>query len=398
MNILMPYFLIKNELLCNYPSVAEDLNADIVIIGGGFTGVLMAYQCILDGYNAILIDNNHIGLSPTAFSSGFLFSEIDIFMKDLSKQIGLKNTSLIYHECLNAINNLKQIINDNNIDCDLQIKDALNFAAFKKDAKILHDEYSIRLKNGIPVQWLNTNELSAMYGLHNTYGGILTPQNISFDPLKFITKLLSICEGKGLRVYDHTKISKIKTAARTVTLTTDRKNIIKAKKIIYCNSHHNLPESVLVKTKIVQSEIVVTESLKINDMLYVRDLFLKNIDNYNFFLGINSSNRILSGIADSQMNNDVNLLGVLDKKFKLHLPNLYTQIDFKWQASYLNTGDQLPLIGAYQNVQSAYYVVPVGTNGYIYSIMAMKMLHDFMRNRANVFNDLFNINRFETDF
>lgn len=390
----LPYFLLKNGIQCDYPSISDDLSADVVILGGGFTGVLMAFQCVLDGFNTILIDNNHVGLSPTTSSSGFLFSEIDILMGQLSKQIGIEDASLLHHECLNAINKLKQIINDYDIDCDLQIKDTLHFASLKKDAKLLHEEYTLRLKNNIPVQWLNTNELGIMYGIYNTHGGIITPHNIGFDPLKFIIKLLGVAKSKGLRIFDHTKISKVVSATRTVTLTTDRKNIIKAKKLMYCNSYLDLPEPVKAHIYKVNNYLMVTESLKINDMLYMRDLFLKNYDSNYFYLGITNEQRVLTGIATNEVDVTGDEFDLLDKKLRLHLPELNTRPDFKWDTFYMKSIDNLPLMGTYNNIQSTYYVVPTGSNGYVYSIMAMKVLHDFMHNKPNTLGKLFALDRF----
>lgn len=397
MGTSMPYFLLKNGIQCDYPSVSDDLNADVVILGGGFTGVLMAYQCVVDGFNTILIDNNHIGLSPTTSSSGFLFSEIDILMGQLSKQIGLENASMLHHECLSAINKLKQIINENEIGCDLQIKDTLHFASLKKDAKMLYEEYTLRLKNNIPVQWLNTNELGIMYGIYNTHGGIITPHNIAFDPLKFIIKLLAVAKNKGLRIFDHTQITKIAAATRTVTLTTDHKNIIKAKKLIYCNSYLNLPESVMPNLYKVQNHLMVTESLKVNDMLYTRDLFLKNYDSNYFYLGITNEQRVLTGLATTDPSIQGEEFDILEKKLRLHIPELSTRCDFKWDTFYMKSVDNLPIMGTYNDIQSAFYVVPTGSNGYVYSIMAMKVLHDFMHNKPNALAKLFSMDRFSSN-
>ena len=55
-----PFWLIKNGLLQSYPSLKTDETCDILIIGGGITGSLIAHQCIEDGFRTILIDKREI--------------------------------------------------------------------------------------------------------------------------------------------------------------------------------------------------------------------------------------------------------------------------------------------------------------------------------------------------
>jgi heterodisulfide reductase subunit A-like polyferredoxin len=51
-----PFWLVKNGLLNTYPSLETDLKTDILIVGGGITGSLIAAQCVRDGYDTVLIE------------------------------------------------------------------------------------------------------------------------------------------------------------------------------------------------------------------------------------------------------------------------------------------------------------------------------------------------------
>src|SRR5690554_1411764 len=49
-----PFFLLKNGLKHSYPSVYEDLKTDILIVGCGITGSLIAHQCMEDGWDTLM--------------------------------------------------------------------------------------------------------------------------------------------------------------------------------------------------------------------------------------------------------------------------------------------------------------------------------------------------------
>ncbi len=44
-----PFWLVKNGLLNTYPSLQKDITCDVLIVGGGITGALIAHQCMADG-------------------------------------------------------------------------------------------------------------------------------------------------------------------------------------------------------------------------------------------------------------------------------------------------------------------------------------------------------------
>lgn len=60
-----PFWLVKNGMTASYPSLKEDIETEILIVGGGITGSLIAHQCVIDGYKTTLIDRREIGHGST---------------------------------------------------------------------------------------------------------------------------------------------------------------------------------------------------------------------------------------------------------------------------------------------------------------------------------------------
>lgn len=55
-----PFWLVKNGLINTYPSLDRDIETDILVVGSGITGALIAHRCIADGYATTLIDRREI--------------------------------------------------------------------------------------------------------------------------------------------------------------------------------------------------------------------------------------------------------------------------------------------------------------------------------------------------
>lgn len=85
-----PFWLLKNGLVASYPSLKSDEECDVLIIGGGITGSLIAHQMISDGYKTILIDKREICNGSTSATTSMLQYEIDAPLYELIKKIGKK--------------------------------------------------------------------------------------------------------------------------------------------------------------------------------------------------------------------------------------------------------------------------------------------------------------------
>ena len=89
MNLKTPeaFWLLKNGILESYPSLSNNEYADILIVGSGITGSLIAHQCVSEGYHTILVDRLEAAHGSTSATTSMLQDEIDIPLFKLSEMI-----------------------------------------------------------------------------------------------------------------------------------------------------------------------------------------------------------------------------------------------------------------------------------------------------------------------
>ena len=78
--------LLKNEYkIC--PPLQKDINCDILIIGGGMSGVSAAAEFIDKGFKVVLIEKNILGGSSSGKSAGFLTPDSELELSQLVRKV-----------------------------------------------------------------------------------------------------------------------------------------------------------------------------------------------------------------------------------------------------------------------------------------------------------------------
>ena len=128
-----PFWLVKNGMPHSYPSVDSDIETEILIVGAGITGSLIAHQCIKDGYKTTIIDRRDVANGSTAATTALLQYEIDIPLFKLKDLIGNEAAVSNYKACLKSISKLRKISREIKSNCGFESKKSLYFSAYKKD-------------------------------------------------------------------------------------------------------------------------------------------------------------------------------------------------------------------------------------------------------------------------
>ncbi|UAY56053.1 NAD(P)/FAD-dependent oxidoreductase [Arachidicoccus terrestris] len=384
-----PFWLVKNGLLHTYPSLREDMETEVLIIGGGITGSLIAHQCMQEGYQTMVVDKREIASGSTSATTSMLQYEIDVPLYQLIDKIGQEGAVSSYQACYHAIDQLGQIAREVRSDSGFTKKDSLYFSAFKKDNAWLKKEFETRKKYGFPVEWLSAGDIQDSYHIQHTHGGILSKQGGSIDAFRLTHDILAHNHKKGMPVYDKTAISKVIYHPNKPKAITGYGNIIRAKTIIYCNGYESTE---IIKDKFVNllsTYAIVGERFQ-EHQNYFKDLLVWNTASPYIYMRLTDDNRLLIGGEDEPFKDTAerdSLLGLkqlkLEKQLNKILPALDYRTDFTWAGTFGETKDGLPYIGAHPNFPSTYFVLGFGGNGITFSVIGMEMVAAFLKKKKH---------------
>ena len=394
-----PFWLVKNGILNSYPSLKETVECEVLVIGGGITGSLIAHQMVKDGYETVLIDRREIGNGSTSATTSMLQYEIDVPLYELIDQIGEEGAVKAYKACSQSIEDLDKITQELNSEAGFERKESLYYASKKKDVSWLKKEFEARENAGFNIKWIEKEEILERYEFENTFGGILSSQGASVDAFHLAHELLAFNSKKGLRVYDKTEMDSVEVKKGFNLVTTKTGQKIKAQKIIYAigyESAHLIKEKFvdLKSTFAMVSEIDEKGSEKLNNTL-----FWNTSDPY-MYMRTTSDGRVLIGGGDEDFRDPEKRDAMIDKKekeilrdLKDLLPNYHFYTDFTWAGTFGETKDGLPYIGEHKDFPNSYFVLGFGGNGITFSVTGMEMASAFMKNKNHPLTEYFKFGR-----
>lgn len=178
--------------LPKFDRLEQDAKTEVLIIGGGLSGILCAYMLGQAGIPYLLVEANRICGGVSADTTAKITSQHGLIYDRLFRQFGLKTAKLYYLANQGALNRYRQMCRD--IDCCFSTADAYVYATDKP--KKLEQEWKTLLRMGVPADFLQTPSLP-----FSTVGAIRFAEQAQFHPLQFVAAI-----AKDLRIYEHTPI------------------------------------------------------------------------------------------------------------------------------------------------------------------------------------------------
>lgn len=393
-----PFWLIKNGLPFDYPALNRNLKTDVVVMGGGISGALAAWQLVQKGVECVLVDARTIGLGSTCASTSLLQYEIDTPLVKLKDMIGLKHAVRSYQLCSQAIDELAVIAKKIGLS-DFENKQSLYYAAYKKDIAFLQSEYLARKQNGFNVQMLGESEILDAFSF-TAPGAILSKQGAQTNAYQFTHFLLQSAIKKGLQVYDRTNITQIEHRKQSVLLTTENGFSISAKKMIYATGYEVVKYIDKPIVKLHATFATISEQMLPESKLWKDEVLLWNTADPYLYMRTTADKRILVGGRDEDFYNPAKRDKLVKGKsrqlandFKKLFPDIPFQAEFNWTGTFGSTKDGLPFIGQYKPLSNSYFALGFGGNGITFSHIAATVISDLILGKNNKDASIFSFDR-----
>lgn len=378
------YWPLKSGMASGYPSLQESISTPILIIGGGITGALIAYKLVTSGKKVVVIDKRDVCNGSTAASTALLQYEIDVPLHELIKIRGLDCAVSSYKNCEKAIYDLKAITEALKSDCKFELKKSIYFCSLKKDLKFLTKEYVTRKENGISVKWLDSEDLKKI-GL-NALAAIESKSGAVVDPYQLAQDLLSHCQGKGMQIYDRTKIASLKKNRGRIVAITEDGHTITADHIIHCTGYESVEMMNKPIVDLKSTFVTISESYVNLPSAFKNAIYWNTSNPYMYFRGT-SDGRIISGGGDEEFKDPERRDKLISKKekylvrqFENYFPGIPFKPDYSWAGTFGETKDGLPYFGKLDPKLNQHYVLGFGGNGIVFSVLGMDSIISSMEN------------------
>jgi len=394
-----PYWAVKNGLMQAFPQLEADLACDVVVVGGGITGALIAHELTTHGHAVAVVEQRDIGWGSTAASTALLQYEIDTHMVDLAQQYGEEQAVLAYRACADAIPMLQALARKVG-DVDFARMDSLYYASRRRDAGAMRDEFDMRQRHGFDVEWLEPEGLEERFGIAAPVA-ILSRLAARIDPYRMAYRLLAGVAKRGGGVYDRTCIDTLETTSRRVHLRTASGFGIRAGHVVFAAGYANqqwLRERV---AKNRSSYAFITDPIASEALGPLSDTMMWESARPYLYLRSTGDGRLLVGgeddAADVPSRRDRRVekkARTLVKKVRKLFPELPLQPAFSWAGTFAETEDGLPFFGPHaQHGPRVHFAMAYGGNGITYSMIGAGLLRALIERNKHPLSRLFSFQR-----
>ena len=393
-----PFSLIKNGLVASYPKLEKNISTDVLILGGGISGALVAHHLLQKNISCTIVDGRSIGLGSSCASTSLLQYEIDTPLYKLAELVGEKAAARSYWLCKEAIDKLMVLADKINFT-DIQKKKSLYYAAAKKDVAGLQKEFAARKKQGFKVQWLEDNAVFEKSGIHAP-AAILSADAGQTNAYMFTHALHQYNIKNGLAVYDRTTIKTIKHNSTGAILQTENGYKIKAKKLVYATGYEVVKYIDKPIVKLQSTYAIVSEPLSQARPYWKNDMLLWNTADPYLYMRTTPDNRIIVGGRDenfySPKKRDA-LIAIKTKKLVRDFGKIFPDIkfipEFSWTGTFGSTKDGLPFIGPYKKLPNSQFALGFGGNGITFSLIAAEIIASLITGKKNPDATIFSFER-----
>ena len=356
----------SNEKL-NLEKLTKNINCEIVVVGGGYTGLLCAIN-LIENYNldVILIEAGKIGWGASSRNGGFCsFPPIKTSFKKLQKIYGKEETKRFFRNAVEGSNYTKDIISNYNIDCDVTGESNFivahhpnKFKQIKEQAEVYKSEF------GIETEIYSKEEFNKFgHGGNEQFGALSYKPGFAINPLKFVNGITKYALSKKLKIFEHTLVDKI-NKNNGYYLLKSKEGSVKAKKVVVATNgfyQEGLVPQLNSRILPVISNIIVTRKLTDKEIdLHNFKTFspIVNTKNLLYYYRKLPDNRILFGTRGDFIGSDQSNLDrakIMEKFFKNIFPDWASiSIDYNWRGLIAMSQKLTPSIGKIEN-EEIYY-------------------------------------------
>lgn len=391
-------FWVDSVKQLSYSKLTNDLEADVVVVGGGLAGVSAAYCLTRAGKKVALVEDGFIGSGETGRTTAHLVTALDNRYYQLEKNFGTEKTKLIALSHAAAIDFVEQTVKRENISCEFERLDGYLFLHPSDKSYSLQIELEAAARAGI-------NIFKAHEVLKGTGDSLCFPGQAQFHPLKYLRGLCDAITKKGGRIFTETHAEEIdqygiKTAdgfyvrAKHIVVATNtpvnNKFLIHSRQYAY----RTYVVGALVKKGSVQKALYwdtgdFDQKLTFPPYHYVR---LASYDNEHDLL--------ISG-GEDHPNADTSQINIPEEKRYERLVNWtkkYFPIEdivYRWSGQVMEPMDGLAYIGRNPIDHDNIFIVTGDSgNGMTHCTIAGILLTDMITGRENPWEDIYRPSRF----
>jgi len=383
-----------------FKKLNQNIETDVVIIGGGIAGLTTAYCLLKAGRKIILVEDGYIGSGETGRTTGHITYALDARYFELIKIFGKEKAKLIANSHIEAIQFVENTVKNENIDCNFKKIDGYLFLSESDKQETLEKEFKATKAVG-----LNTEMLEQVSVLESEEGKscLKFPEQGQFHIMKYLKGLTDSIIRLGGKIYTETKAEEISnTGAKANGFEIKAKHIVVATNTpvndwIAIHTKQTAYRTYAIAAKIKKGKLPYSlwwDTGNKNSKWIASPYHYVRIEEFD-----NKHDLLISGGEDHKVGQaeDENIpeeerYNKLTEWTQKRFPSMQS-IQYKWSGQVMEAIDSIAFIGINPGEKNIYIVTGDSGNGITYGTLGGIILTDIIAGKQNPYQELYSPSR-----
>lgn len=205
--------------------LSGDAKADVVIVGGGYTGISAALHLASAGSRVILLEAKEIGFGGAGRNVGLINAGMWVMPDDLPGELGPVHGERLLDLLGNGPSLVMDLIDNNGIACELQKAGTLHCAVGSAGLKEIEERAAQWQKRGAPVEVLSAAETASRIGTEGYSGSLLDRRAGTLQPLAYVRGLAHAAVKAGAILHTGSEVTTTERQGAGWQVRTDRGSV-----------------------------------------------------------------------------------------------------------------------------------------------------------------------------
>ncbi len=273
--------------------------ADVVVIGGGYTGLSAALRLAKLGARVTVLEKEMLGWGASSRNGGMVLTGHKHGIGEITRTMGLTRARELWNASLSALECVATMVQEEKIDCDFARRghfDAAYKPAHLEHLKATHEllerdfDYATRV--------VSKEKMREELGTNFYHGGLVDERSAGLHPAKYVRGMALAAQRAGADLHDTVAANEIEKTANGFNVKTAR-GMIACKDVIAATNGYTTRATPQFQKRIIPigSYIIATEPLdaKLAQQLIPNNRMIFDTKNFLYYFRRSPDDRIVFG-------------------------------------------------------------------------------------------------------
>ena len=192
-----------------FPALSGNIEANLLVIGGGFTGCSAALEAARCGARVVVLESRTIGHGGSGRNVGLVNAGLWLPPDEITRKLGPSAGTRLIGALAEAPDLVFRLIDTFSIDCEATRAGTLHLAHTRSGLKNLESRFRQGNRTGAPLQLLDKEETTRRTGSRAHFGALFDPRAGTVHPLGYCRGLAQAARSFGAQIFEGARVEEI---------------------------------------------------------------------------------------------------------------------------------------------------------------------------------------------